>query len=92
MPRSTHPTSYADVLEILGQTDPALGPEPPPLYAVACRWRPHGQSHLLEAWNHPLHLGQPLPTLTLWLAEDIAVPLELEASYEQTCRDLRIAG
>jgi hypothetical protein len=31
-----------------------------------------------------------LPTLPLWLTEDFAIPLDLEASYEQTCRDLRI--
>ena len=30
-------------------------------------------------------------TLPLWLAEDLAVPLELEATYEKTCRVLRIA-
>jgi hypothetical protein len=51
-----------------------------------------GSLHVLEAWHHPLQLGQPLPALPLWLAEDFAVPLELEASYEQTCRDLRIVG
>lgn len=39
---------------------------------------------------HPLMLGQPLPTLPLWLAENLAVPLELELSYEETCRSLRI--
>jgi hypothetical protein len=81
---------YADLLELLGQSDPALGGEPPPLYAVTCRWRPHGQTHMLEVWNHPLQLGQVLPTLPLWLADNAAVPLELEASYEQTCRDLRL--
>jgi len=27
----------------------------------------------------------------LWLADNLAVPLELEASYEETCRVLRIA-
>ena len=30
-------------------------------------------------------------TLPLWLAENYSVPLELEASYEETCRLLRIA-
>jgi hypothetical protein len=83
---------YADLLEILGPSDPALGDEPPPLFAVACRWRPHRQTHVLEAWHHPLGLGQPLPMLPLWLAEDLAVALELEASYEQTGWDLRIVG
>ena len=36
-------------------------------------------------------LGQPLPTLPLWLDEDLSVPLDLEESYEETCRVLRIA-
>jgi len=35
-------------------------------------------------------VGQPLPLLPLWLAENLAVPLELEATYEETCRILRI--
>ena len=29
---------YGDLLELIGETDPALAPEPPPLYATACRW------------------------------------------------------
>jgi hypothetical protein len=44
----------------------------------------------LQTWAHALAVGQPLPTLPLWLAESFAVPLELEASYEETCRILRI--
>jgi hypothetical protein len=45
---------------------------------------------ILEAWSHILAMGQPLPTLPLWLAENFYVPLELEVTYEQTCRILRI--
>lgn len=81
---------YADLLELLGQHDPSLGAEPPPLYAVSCRWRVRDGAGLLEAWNHPMAMGRPMPTLPLWLTDDLAVPLELEQSYEQTCRDLRI--
>jgi hypothetical protein len=81
---------YADLLALLDQSDPSLGTEPPPLYAVSCRWRARDQVRLLEAWYRPLTLGQPLPTLPLWLTDRFAVPLELEESYEQTCRDLRI--
>jgi hypothetical protein len=77
------------------EADPSLSPAPPPIYAAACRWRsvivpPHELSRL-EAWAYPLTIGQPLPTMPLWLSEDLAVPLELEASYEETCRVLRIA-
>lgn len=81
---------YADLLDWVGERDPSLGDHPPGVYAVACRWRPRGASRWLEAWNRPLAVGRPLPTLPLWLGEGLAVPLDLEASYEQTCRDLRI--
>jgi hypothetical protein len=82
---------YSDLLELIGQTDPSLSPEPPPLYAVACRGTKQDRAWLLETWFHPLVVGQPLPTLPLWLADNLALPLELEASYEETCRILRIA-
>ncbi len=82
---------YADLLEMLDQRDPELGPQPPSLYAVACRHREARNGRgLLETWNPPLVLGQPLPCLPLWLTETYAVPLNLEESYEQTCRDLRL--
>ena len=85
---------YAELLAFIGQTDPAVVPEPPPLYAAACRWKsvpdaPRPRPRL-QTWAYPLAVGQPLPTLPLWLADNLAVPLELEASYEETCRILRI--
>jgi hypothetical protein len=85
-----HFNLYGDLLELIGQTDPSLVPEPPPLYAAACRWNRAGAAGRLQTWSHALAVGQPLPTLPLWLADDLAVPLELEASYEETCRILRI--
>jgi hypothetical protein len=45
----------------------------------------------LQSWAYPLDVGQPLPTLPVWLTETHAVSLDLEASYEETCRVLRIA-
>jgi hypothetical protein len=81
---------YGDLLDLLGQVDPSLAPEAPPLYAAACRWSRRADSWCLETWAHGFSVGQPLPTLPLWLADNLAVPLELEASYEQTCRILRI--
>jgi hypothetical protein len=81
---------YRDLLDLAGLSDPSLGPEPPPLYAAACRGAKRKGDWLLETWAHILTLGRPLPTLPLWLADDLAVPLELEDSYEETCRVLRI--
>jgi hypothetical protein len=82
---------YGELLDLIGQTDPSLAPEAPPLYAAACRFRREDDSWRLETWAHALAVGQPLPTLPLWLADNLTVPLELEASYEETCRILRIA-
>ena len=82
---------YAELLDLIGERDPTLGDAPPATYAAACRWRPRGASRWLEAWNRPLAVGEPLPTLPLWLSDEFAVSLDLEASYEKTCRDLRIA-
>lgn len=65
--------------------DPQIGCQ-----QLACRWRPIGTRMVLEAWSKPLVVGSPLPVLPLWLSEELAVPLDLEASYEQACRDLRI--
>jgi hypothetical protein len=87
---SRHFNLYADLLDLIGRSDPSLGADPPATYAAACRWIERGRKRILETWSHTLTVGQPLPTLPLWLAEDFAVPLELEASYEETCRVLRI--
>ncbi len=45
----------------------------------------------LDTWSHPLAIGQPLPSLPVWLSETQIVVLDLEASYEETCRVLRIS-
>lgn len=81
---------YGELLRFLESVDPALGDEPPPIYAVTLRMRYEGHGRLMDAWYHPLAIGQPLPTLPIWLKEAWAIPLELEASYEETCQTLRI--
>jgi len=50
-----------------------------------------GQKTLLETWASPLAVGQPLPTLPIWLTETEAVSLDLEVACEAACRVLRIA-
>jgi hypothetical protein len=81
---------YQDLIDLMGHTDPSLASEAPPLYGAVCRcWRDDDKSRL-ETWAHPFAIGQALPTLPLWLTDNLAVPVELEASYEETCRILRI--
>jgi hypothetical protein len=81
---------YAELLQFLGQSDPSLGELLPYLYAVSCRWRPQDKRMLLQTWSHTLAPGKLFPTLPLWLTGQLAVPLDLEQSYEQACHDLWI--
>ena len=83
---------YGELLERIGRSDPALEERRPHLYAVTMRSRMHPQKRpVLDTWFYPLALGQPLPPLPLWLHTHLAVSLDLESCYEDTCRVLRIA-
>jgi hypothetical protein len=81
---------YRELLKFLESTDPALEPHPPAIYALTMRLRPEGARLLLDAWYHPLVISQPLPMLPVWFEATLSIPLDLETSYEETCRTLRI--
>ena len=78
---------YRELLEFLGRPDPGTEPE---LSAVACRYTIVDQKWRFQTWEHPLALGKPLPILPIWLDRDLAVTLDLEECYEETCRALQI--
>lgn len=60
------------------------------LYAVAYRAVIRSQELRLDVWQEPLNVGQPLPTLPLWLKGGICLPVELGVSYDRTCLEQRI--
>lgn len=78
----------AELLGFLGRAD--TGGDGP-IYASSLRRARFQETWRLEAWIHDLEVGESLPTLPLWLAEDLAVPLEIESTYEETCLALRIS-
>jgi hypothetical protein len=78
---------YAQLMEFIGHPDRTMSNEEPPIYAASCRWVTRGTRARLEVWSHALVVGQPLPTLPLWLGEDLVMALDLEQSYEQACSD-----
>lgn len=86
-----HVNLYAELMDSIGHRDPTMGTDPPHTYASSCRWVKRGKRTSLEAWSHALAVGQPLPTLPLWLTDTLVVPLDLEQSYEKACDDLSIA-
>jgi Protein of unknown function (DUF4058) len=82
---------YTELLAFIGQSDPTMGDLPPAIYAASCRWGMQDKKMMLETWSRQLNLGQPLPTLPLWLRSKLVVPLDLEQSYERACNDLWIS-
>lgn len=87
-----HFNLYAAALELVGLTDPTLAAPAPFLYAATIRTRPGTRPKAkVDTWFFPLAVGQPLPSLPLWLGDTVVRTVNLEASYEETCRTLRIA-
>jgi hypothetical protein len=83
---------YVELLALLGRSDPQLASIAPHMYAVTLRSRKRPKrSSLLDAWFYPMTVGQPLPTIPIWLTPELRVMLPLDPSYEETCRLLRIA-
>ena len=62
----------------------------PDLYAVAYRTFTVKKKGRVQVWEEPLALGKPLPTLPLWISPELALPLDLDASYRETCEGLRL--
>jgi hypothetical protein len=81
---------YTELLALLNRSDPAFN-VPPPTYAATCRKRQVGRQTKLDTSSFPLAVGLPLPSLPVWLSETQTLEIDLEASYEETCRVLRIS-
>lgn len=79
---------FAQLAQRLGAKPPSVADQS--LYAVSCRVRNSPGGRRVETWEHALAVGAALPTLPLWISESQYVPLELERTYEETCRGLRI--
>ncbi len=85
---SRHHDLHRQLLELLEFDAPAA--DVGPLYAVAYRTTGEEETRL-DVWPHRLHVGGVLPAVPLWLAPDLVVPVDLEASYAATCEALGIA-
>ena len=85
-----HSDLYGELLALLAHERGAFWPGEPPLYALAARTTKGSEHWQMETWEEALAVGRPLPTLPLWLADNLVVPVDLEASYEETCGVLKI--
>jgi hypothetical protein len=82
-----HADLHALILERSGAGRPPLGSD---LYAAA--YRPTGTSPdgRLAVWERPLAVGEPLPSLPLWLPVGLCLEVRLEETYQRTLRQLKI--
>jgi hypothetical protein len=81
---------YGELMEMAGRPVPEFVATAAATYAATCRGRRVNDRPRFEVWAYPLVVGQPLPTLPIWVREDRSIGLDLEASYEETCRALRL--
>jgi hypothetical protein len=84
---------HAELAELLHLPDSFDWQSPTGLSAAVYRVvKPKDQNQeRLDVWPYPLAVGEPLSTVPLWLSPVLAVPLELELTYANACRALRIA-
>jgi len=83
-----HANLFKDLMEYLEIRD-LVDPFHGSLYC--CSLLPRGKNgHAkVNIWPETLQVGAVLPRLPLWLHDELAVPLDLESTYEETCGDLR---
>lgn len=75
---------HNEIVTLLRQPDPFVIRDA--LYVVAYRPVKRQDNAEIDMWQHRLVLGESLPTLPLSLSGDLALPLDLEATYVDVCR------
>ncbi len=81
---------HDELVRLLGYGDEFLFPTGPPLYAVAYRPLRRGETNQTDVWLAPVAVGAALPILPLALRRGPCLPLDLEATYLDTCRRSRL--
>jgi len=82
---------HNDLCDLLGLPATLRWASPTGLQATAYRVVGTGDQIRLDVWPFSLTVGELLPTVPLWLAPELAVPLELELTCADACQSLNIA-
>lgn len=89
-----HANLHDELCELIDTPDPVRWTSPTGLSVLI--YRPaklragEAVRNRLDVWPYPLAVGDPLPTVPLWLAPELAVPLELELTYAAARKSLKI--
>ncbi len=78
---------HRELLLRLGVSDPGPGPA---LSGSSYRPVERDGTTVLDIWRETIAVGQPLPTLPLWLRGGLCLPVELESTYSRTCVEQRV--
>lgn len=82
---------HNQIMQLLGHEEAGAMPVEAVLYGVAYRPIVRDGQEQIEIWPSALQIGQPLPVLPLALNAEIALPIDLEATYTAACQRRRLA-
>jgi hypothetical protein len=77
---------HNEMVTLLGLDPGFQMPGSPSLYATAYRPLRQEKDERIDSWLTPLAVGDSLPSVPLSLAAELCVPVDLEATYRDTCR------
>jgi hypothetical protein len=83
---------HDEIVRLLSNDGSFLFPAGPSLYATAYRPILRDEEEQTEVWLAPLAVGGPLPVLPLALTAELCLPIDLESTYIDACRKLRLNG
>ena len=81
-----HANLHAELTLRIGTPDAATSD----LYATAYRRVERDGQPSLDQWVEVLAVGQPLPTMPLWLPGGLCLAVALEDTYSRTCGEQRV--
>lgn len=81
---------HDEIVALLPDAGPFHFPATPPLYAAAYRPVHRDPADRTEVWLTPLAVGRLLPILPLALTAELCLPINLESTYADACRRLRL--
>jgi hypothetical protein len=81
---------HNEIMQLLGHGEALAMPAEAILYGVAYRPIVRDGHEQIEMWSATLGIGEPLPVLPLALDAEVALPIDLEATYTAACQRRRL--
>jgi Protein of unknown function (DUF4058) len=81
---------HNEMVRMLNWGEASLMPSDDLLYAAGYRPVRRQEANQIDVWPNPLSIGQSLPVVPLALRGASAVPLDLEATYNDACQRSRL--